>query len=198
MKLLLVRHGETQWNVAKKIQGSADICLNETGRFQAAKLGKTLKEYQNKIAKIYTSKLLRAKETAEIIGAELNLEVKVLEGLEEMCMGLWEGMSWKNVEKEYPKEYQIWFQKRRNTRVPQGESYQEVLERLVPALQEIVKKEKEDTLVVTHSADIMSLMSCVYQTPFHEMIKHYKTENCGIVVLEGNDILNLQYSIEEM
>lgn len=197
MRLLLVRHGETDWNVAKKIQGGSDIPLNDTGRAQARELGAELQRHERAIGGIYTSRLSRARETAEIIASGLGLEVKPLDGLEEMKLGLWEGMNWKDVETEYPEEFREWYEHRRHTRTPQGESYQDVLDRLVPALQNIAAAETEDIVVVTHSANIMSLLSCIHDTPFSEMVKRYKTENCNVVVVEDSVIKELKYQEQQ-
>jgi probable phosphoglycerate mutase len=191
MKLLLVRHGETMWNVQKKIQGSTDIELNQNGKNQAALLGKTLKEKKINISKIYTSKQKRAKETAEIVKGYLNVECVELNGLEEMNLGLWEGKSWEDVAKEFPLEYQTWFDNRRYTRPPKGESYQDLLDRLFPALKQIIKTEKEDVLIVTHSADIMTLLSFLNDKPFSQMVENYKIYNTSIIEIDSMEISKL-------
>ena len=84
-----------------------------------------------------------------------------------------------------PEEYQVWRNNRRYQVPPEGESYQQLLDRLLPALSNIAKKEKVNALVVTHSAVIMTLLSYLYDTPFEDMAKNYKTGNAGVVELEG-------------
>lgn len=190
MKVLLVRHGETDWNVKKKIQGSTDIPLNEVGREQAGRLAEELLCKRDEIEGIYTSCLSRASETAEIIAKRLNKECFVLKGVEEINFGLWEGLSWEQVEEGFPREYQVWRENRRYQKPPRGESYQELLERVVPALQKLLREKEEsqetrDVVVVTHSADIMSLLSFLNDTPFHEMVKRYKTANTAVIELES-------------
>lgn len=209
MKVLLVRHGETDWNVAKKIQGSTDIPLNETGINQAEKLAETLAMRNIPIQGIYTSKLKRAADTARIAAEKLGVVCKVLEGIEEINFGLWEGISWDEVAEKFPEEYRVWRQNRRYEHPPKGESYQELLERVVKALQKLIRelyqedinlqtekhqKEKQegDIVVVTHSADIMTLMSAIYDTPFHEMVKRYKTENTAVIEIESEVLMNLE------
>lgn len=190
MKILLVRHGETDWNVQKKIQGSTDIPLNENGRKQAEKLAETLFERKESIAGIYTSKLKRAAQTAGIIAENLQKECIAIPGLEEINFGLWEGLTWEQVEEKFPKEYEAWRENRRYQRPPRGESYQNLLERVLPALQKLVEEQKEegDMVVVTHSADIMTLMSFLKDTPFHEMVKRYKTANTAVIEIESETI----------
>lgn len=193
MKFLMIRHGETSWNAGKKIQGSTDIPLNETGIAQAGELGDQIVRQGMDISGIYTSGQIRARQTARILADRLGLEVRVLEGLEEMNLGFWEGLNWDEVEERYPEEFSRWKQERRYVPTPGGESYQEVLERVVPAMQKVARKEKGDVLIVTHSAVIMSLLSCINNTPFEEMIVRYRTQNCTIVEVEGEVILSLEY-----
>lgn len=93
------------------------------------------------------------------------------QGLEEICLGNWEGYTWKQVREVFSEEYQKWHQNRRYQIPPGGESYQQLLNRLLPAVDDIAQREKKDTLLVTHSAVIMTLMSYVYDTPFEDMAK---------------------------
>lgn len=190
MKLYLVRHGETDWNIENKIQGQTDIELNEKGRQQAKEFAAGIAGEDYRINSIYTSCKKRAYETAEIIGAALNIEPKIQPGIEEICLGKWEGYTWKQVKEVFWEEYQVWRDNRRYQSAPMGESYQQLLDRLLPALKDIMKKEKENVLVVTHSAVIMTLLSYIYGTPFEDMAKNYKTENAGIVELDGDLFLN--------
>ena len=89
MKLLLTRHGQTDWNVAGKIQGTTDIELNETGKIQAKETGKKLLNYD--IDVIISSPLKRAKNTAEIIRGDRDIEILLDDGLKERCFGEFEG-----------------------------------------------------------------------------------------------------------
>ena len=89
MKLYFVRHGETDWNKQKKIQGSCDIELNEKGLAQALETAKLLKD--KKIDIILSSPLKRAKKTAEIIAEQLNVDVEVVDELKERNFGGFEG-----------------------------------------------------------------------------------------------------------
>jgi len=191
MRLVLVRHGETEWNVQKKIQGSTDIDLNANGILQAEQLGRTLKENNRKIAKIYTSRQIRAKKTAEIVSKYLGAEYAEWDGLEEMNLGLWEGNSWTEVAEKFPIEYKEWFEHRRYTRTPQGESYQDLIERLIPALKHIIKIERDDVIIVTHSADIVVLLSLLNEIPFNKMFEYYKMDNMAMVEIDSNEIIKL-------
>lgn len=190
MKIYLVRHGETDWNIENKIQGQVDTELNAKGRQQAEELAWKLAQGDYQIGGIYTSAKKRACETARIIGDKLGMAPVIQQGLEEINFGKWEGYRWKEVRELFPEEYQVWRNNRRCKVPPGGESYQQLLDRLLPALADIVKKERTNVLVVTHSAVIMTLLSYLYKTPFEDMAKNYKTGNAGIVELNGDLFLN--------
>ena len=183
LRLYLVRHGETDWNIESRIQGKTDIELNEKGRQQAEELADVLGKAYG-IKRIYTSGQKRAAETAKIVGRHLGIEPQVREGLEEINFGKWEGYTWRQVREMFPKEYFIWHGNRRYEVPPEGESYQQLLDRLLPTLDDIMSKDREDVLSITHSAVIMTLMSYLYDTPFEDMARNYKTGNTQIVELD--------------
>lgn len=189
MKMVFVRHGETDWNVKKQIQGCTDIELNENGFLQAQFLADAISKEGLQIDHIYSSRLKRASKTAEIIAGKFQIPMTIMDGLEEMNLGEWEGKTWADIPKLYPDVYAIWHKERRYTRTPGGESYQDLLDRLIPALQFIIQTE-QNVLIVTHSAVIMTLQSFLHQTPFYEMSKRYRVGNAEKVILDSEEILH--------
>lgn len=135
--LYLVRHGETDWNRARRIQGRTDIPLNATGREQARLTGMLLT--RRPITRIYASPLSRAFETATIIAAELGLpEPDRREALLERDYGAAEGLDFHEIDRLYPP----------GTPVPGRESRDEVAARVVPALQAIAADHLDESIVV--------------------------------------------------
>ena len=185
--MLFVRHGETDWNKLEKIQGSTDTDLNETGLRQAEELGETLEKEVHKIRKIYSSRQKRAKVTADKIAGYLGATVEVLDGLEELNLGVWEGLSWTEVQSRYPKEFAVFAADRRYTRIPEGESYQMMLERLLLALQKVIGEQDEEVLLVSHSAVIRGLMTYLSGTPFEEMMQ-FKIPNLSVYEVDSDEI----------
>ncbi|NRY58929.1 histidine phosphatase family protein [Clostridium beijerinckii] len=184
MKLFLIRHGQTDWNLKGKIQGSCDIELNDIGIKQAEELSNKILEEGYKFSKIYSSLQRRAAKTAEILSHATNIDYILIKGLEEMNLGKWEGLSWTEVKEKYPIEYGKWYINRKYTKTPMGESYQDLLERVLPAMHKIINENSEDVLIVTHSAVIMSIQCYLTNTPFEEMIK-FRTGNTSITEIDS-------------
>ena len=105
-RILAIRHGETLWNVDSRIQGHLDIGLNDTGRWQAERLGLALKE--EPIAAIYASDLSRAHDTALAVSRHTGVPVQAEPGLRERSFGEFEGRTFAEIEKELPEQAQRW------------------------------------------------------------------------------------------
>lgn len=189
MKVYLIRHGQTDWNKEKKIQGSVDIELNEDGRKQAHKMGKELMNRNLPIQALYCSKLKRAKETAKILGCYISKEPIELEDLEEMNLGTWEGKTWEQIKIEDTSNYERWYQNLRGERTPEGESYEEVVTRANKVIENLVQKENKDFAVVTHGAVIMALLCLYTDTDFSDILK-FNISNLGMAVVEYDPMTN--------
>ena len=156
--ITLVRHGQTDWNRARRIQGSTDIPLNETGRADARSAAGLLEGLTHH--SIYASPLVRAKETAEIISAELGLGAPALvPDMREREFGEGEGM----LVSEYIEKYGDWL-----SEVPGAETLDGVADRALLALDAIARDARrrsapvaESVIVVTHGGVIRSLINHV-------------------------------------
>ena len=113
MNFYFIRHGETDWNVKKKIQGKTDVPLNENGLNQAKALAKELVRLQPDVMRVYTSPQKRASETARIAAEALGIRCMILDGLKEMDLGEWEGSNWDIIEETYGETYYYWNSHRR-------------------------------------------------------------------------------------
>lgn len=156
-KIIVVRHGQTKWNIGQIFRGRADVPLNETGRFQAKSLAKALKSWE--IVAIYSSPLLRAKETAEAIAKEKNLKVKISDSLLDISYGDWQGVSHDEVAKKWPKLYQLWQEKPDKVKFPKGESLNDVRKRVEDFLKKVVSEHKDKIVAaVSHRVAIKVLL----------------------------------------
>ncbi len=156
MKLYLIRHGQTDWNVAGKIQGSTDIPLNDMGRRQAACLARGMEK--RPVEKVFTSTLSRAYETGLAIGKSQNVPVERLEGLEEVGYGVWEGMTMEEIQEQYPKELELWYNSPVDVAPPEGESQVQVYDRCGRALETILAQARGDVAIVSHGATVVFLL----------------------------------------
>ena len=156
MRLLLVRHGETDWNLGNRFQGHADPPLNETGRAQARELAAALAD--RSFDAVYSSPLRRAFETAEIIAAPHGLQPVPDPGLREVDVGEWQGLTREEVERRFPEQYRRWLGFGQGW--DEGETYDEMGRRVVATLLEIARKHDGETvLCVTHGGPIRAALA---------------------------------------
>lgn len=174
-ELYLVRHGETDWNAARRIQGRTDIPLNETGREQARRAGELLA--RRSWDAIYASPLDRAHETATIIADRLGMtEVTDVEALVERDYGEAEGMAFDEIEALYPE----------GVRAPGQETREEVAARVVPALLEFaVRHPGERLLVVSHGGAIRAVLQTAEPGAQHPRITNASVHSFRV---EGGEL----------
>lgn len=159
--IYIVRHGETDWNAKRLLQGHTDIPLNKTGEFQARDLIKNLRGI--KFAMIFSSDLLRAKRTAEIIALEKKIAVRTTKALRERKFGKFEGKSWENKEFQalFAKYLKLSLEQRFRTRpYPDSESDEELLAIFIPFIREVsVAYLGKNVLVVTHGGMMRAFLN---------------------------------------
>jgi probable phosphoglycerate mutase len=164
-ELLLVRHGETDWNRERRFQGHADPPLNDAGREQAHELAETLAGQG--IDAIYTSDLQRARETAEILAARFGSEVVALRELREIDVGDWQGLTWPEIEERHPDGAARWH--RDGHGWDGGETYDQLRERIVAALRGIAERHPgRRVLVVGHGGTVRATRAFVDGVPVAE------------------------------
>jgi broad specificity phosphatase PhoE len=155
--ILLARHGETDDNRQPlRFQGFRDTPLNDLGRRQAAELADQVAT--DGIASLWSSDLVRASETAEIVGARIGLTARLDSRLREACRGDWEGRLFVDVEREEPERYAAWMRAGADFRFPGGESLQDQQDRVSAALEEIHRGGALPALVVCHGGSIRAML----------------------------------------
>lgn len=178
MRLLLVRHGETDWNAAGRIQGCTDTPLNARGRAQALALAGRL--CGERPQRLYTSPLRRARETAAIVGAELTLEPETVEALREISFGVWEGCSWEEIQRRWPREF-AWCEGDRLRRSPPGgESYGQLMERALPAVEAIRRAPGGTAVAICHSAVIRAVLCALEGMSIGEGYRRLRIKNSSV------------------
>lgn len=153
MDLLLVRHGQTDWNAAQRVMGRSDISLNAMGLQQAGHLHDWLGDIE--IHAVYSSTTLRALQTAEII-IEGRVDLKIVKepGVQEIDYGDWIGLTFKEVEERYNKEYNDYRFRPSKMKIPGGEAVADVQKRAVAAIERIRKRHEGQRVLVVSHADV--------------------------------------------
>lgn len=150
MRLFLIRHGETWWNEIHKFQGSSDVELSPQGWRQAQKLALSLKD--EPIAKIYTSPLKRAQQTAAEVAKCHHCSITILDELRELHQGHLEGLSGEEFMQKYPNFLKEWLKNPAGIKLPGGESLRELQQRAWQAVERIIKENISATVVaVAHN-----------------------------------------------
>ena len=152
--IVLVRHGETDWNREHRFQGHADTPLNEAGRRQARELAEMFRG--EGASAVYTSPLRRASETARIVAERIGLDAQALEALREIDVGDWQGLTVDEVRTRFPERADVAW----HNGWPNGETYDELAARVVPALHELGRRHAGENVVgVTHAGPIRAALS---------------------------------------
>lgn len=155
-EILLARHGETDWNRENRFQGHADPPLNRLGRGQAAELAAALAEEE--LAAVYSSPLQRALQTAQVVAEPHRLSPVTLDGLREVDVGSWEGLTRAEVERRYPEQFERWLHYGQGW--DDGESYEQMGERVLATLQRLASRHGgERILALTHGGPIRAALA---------------------------------------
>ena len=177
--ILLVRHGETDWNRDARIQGQADPPLNERGREQARALARRLR--RERLDAVYASDLERARETAEILAARLGMPVVVDPAFRELAFGSWEGHTVADVQARWPERAARWLE----TGEPaweDGETHEELRRRVRAAVARLAATHAGgQVLLVAHGGPIRALLMEADGLDYVNDRRSYgRIENCGL------------------
>jgi broad specificity phosphatase PhoE len=188
-EIWLIRHGQTDWNLEGRLQGQLDVPLNITGLNQVRELADQLAE--KKFYALYSSDLMRARQTAEIIAGRLNLPITFDPRLREISQGQFEGMLFSDVMLKFEKAMTDRSRNPVHSRMPGGESLAELAARFKEALDEIACVHPiQPVLVVAHGLAIATMLCRVRNYPMESAYSHIpenataefinlKPENCS-------------------
>jgi probable phosphoglycerate mutase len=147
--IIAVRHGETDWNIATRLQGHQDIALNANGRLQAQQLAQALA--CETISTIYASDLSRAWDTACAVAQATTATLKAEAGLRERCFGMFEGHTQAEIQKRWPEQAQHWHLREPNWAPVAGESLAQLRQRVVQTAHALAARHGGEQIVwVTH------------------------------------------------
>ncbi|MDQ1655803.1 MAG: glucosyl-3-phosphoglycerate phosphatase, partial [Cryptosporangiaceae bacterium] len=148
-RLLLWRHGRTEWNAAGRMQGQSDVALDDTGRAQAREAAPLLAAEQPDA--IVSSDLVRAHDTALVLAALTGLPVRTDPRLRESNFGPWQGLTSEEIAERFPEPHALWRQGKAFT-VPGAETPDEVAARMLAGIEDALDATDGTLVVVSHGA----------------------------------------------
>ncbi len=156
-RVLLIRHGQTDWNMQRRWQGFEPTPLNETGFIQARALAEYLRE--RSVSDIYSSDLPRALQTATVLATAFNLKPLVDVRWRELNVGVFQGLNSEECEQRYPREITTWRTNDVDFSIPNGESRRALGERALAAFQEVIALSRgPEVAIVSHGGTIQRLL----------------------------------------
>jgi broad specificity phosphatase PhoE len=179
-QVLVVRHGETDWNRQGRWQGQGGPGLNGTGRDQAARVAARLARLR--IDALYTSDLERAEQTAAIIGRAIGHEPRRERGLREVDNGDWRGLTRAQVRERDPESYRRWL--RGESAWHGGETYDQMHARVVATLERLLATHSRGRIVlVSHGGAVRAIVAHAVGLPGHDRVHIDGAQNCSLTTV---------------
>ena len=180
-EIILMRHGETEWNVGEIFRGRADIELNETGTQQAKLLAGYLRD--TRIEAVYSSPLKRAVKTAEAIAAEHKLKVEISPELSDMDFGSWQGLPLKEVGEKYPELYAEWLNHPEQLKLPGGETLDDVRKRALGLVNKVIAGRRGAVVLVSHRV-VNKVLICALLGLDNTHFWNIRVDTCGVTIFD--------------
>lgn len=199
--IFLMRHGESEYNAKKMVQGHIDTSLTEKGILQAKYAGEFLKG--SNIKKVISSDLKRAHQTALTVAEVLKVPVVVDSRIREMHFGTWEGLSYDHIYKNHLEDFYNWLANPVKHPLPKQEDINHFEKRLRSFLEDIRNHDEDNILVVGHGGSVQGLL-CIAMELGMENLWKFKHNNTGISLIEtaGKTLsvrfINMSYHLEKI
>lgn len=177
-RICLVRHGETEWNTERRIQGQIDIALNPTGLDQATAVGSWLRNAG--IVALYSSDLKRAWATAQAIGAALGLSPVAVPEMRERRYGIFEGLTYDEARARFPEGYAAFARRDADYSFDRGESLKQMAARVTGKLEEIAAAHPRQNVAVVLHGGVLDIVNHFVRGNPLEMPRDFLIPNAGI------------------
>ena len=195
-KLYLIRHGLSEWNQLRKIQGQTNTNLTKHGIDQAKMLANML--IDENIDIIYTSDLNRAKDTAKTIAEKINKPLIQSEFLREIKFGIWEGLTMFEIQDKYKDEYLIWNKDPDKLILEGAETLEVVKDRVLNWINPIILENKgKNIAIVSHGTTLKVLMLSLLEIPLCHY-RNFTISNVGLSVIECRDFNNVLTKLNDL
>ncbi|MBR5163566.1 MAG: histidine phosphatase family protein [Schwartzia sp.] len=185
MRLILVRHGQTEWNAGGRYQGQSNVALSSLGRRQAELLAASFPVKQ--LDAIYASDLDRARETAECVGKAFGIPVRPEKAFRELSFGDWEGLTYQEISSRWPKEANKLFTAPDELCIPNGETFQDLQKRALDKIDELCKiHDGQNVGVFAHGAINKTILAGLMHIPLHYLWS-LRQDNTAVNILKLED-----------
>jgi alpha-ribazole phosphatase len=181
-RLIIVRHGQTLWNLERKYQGHSDIALTEKGLKQAEAVAVRLAA--EPVNAVYASDLSRAFKTAECIADKHNLKVGLVPALREIKFGDWEGLTYEEITARWPGLLGKLWSTPDELEIPGGESFHQLKERAFDAIKKIVAAHPEQTVVVVAHGGTIGTILCAILNIHLNHVWSIRQDNTAVNIIE--------------
>ncbi|SDF07524.1 alpha-ribazole phosphatase [Sporolituus thermophilus] len=181
-KVILVRHGQTIWNLELKYQGHTDIELTELGIRQAQLVADRLAS--ENVAAVFASDLSRAYKTAEFIAAKHGLSVVTVPELREIRFGAWEGLTYDGINSQWPDIMKKLYTSPDDVVIPGGETFRELKARAEGAIKRIVSEHPNQTIVVVSHGGTIRTLLCAALNIHLNYVWNIRQDNTAVNIIE--------------
>jgi phosphoserine phosphatase len=183
--MILVRHGQTEWNRVERFRGHADVPLNETGMKQAALTAERIASCWNPAA-VYASPLSRAKVTAQATASLFDIPVQVLPDLVDIDYGEWQGLAPEEVRGKWPEELAAWYETPHLAQIPGGESLDQLRSRAMAIVDQLTEKHLGETVVLVGHTVLNRVILLGVLGLGNEAFWRLRQEPCAINIIEAS------------
>jgi len=185
-RIVLVRHGQTEWNRVERFRGQADVPLDETGLAQAEATARRVAAEWHPVA-VYSSPLARAVRTAEAIAGQFGLPVHIHRGLTDIDYGQWQGLTPDEARELWPEMVEAWYRTPEAAQIPGGETLNRLQVRAMEAVRELAARHQGTTIVlVGHTVVNRAILLGILGLPDHRFWR-LRQDTCAINILDADD-----------
>jgi len=183
-RILAIRHGQTAWNADSRIQGHTDIALDAVGEWQAQRLALALVDEELDV--LYSSDLMRARQTAAPLAARKKLELRIDPGLRERGFGEFEGLSFKQIEQQWPEQAAAWRQRDPDFGARGGEVLRDFRDRVVTAVTQLAMVHRGQSVALVTHGGVLDLLYREATRVALDAPRTWQLSNAGINRLLSN------------
>jgi len=183
-RVILVRHGETEWNRIERFRGRADVPLNANGLAQAEATGRRVAA-QWQPAAVYSSPLSRALRTAEAIAKHFGLPVQPYPGLLDIHYGEWQGLTPDEVRQRWPEVAHNWYEAPQLARIPGGETLDDLRARGLATVRELADRHEGETIVLVGHTVINRIILLAVMDLGNDRFWRLRQDTCALNVFEA-------------